>query len=129
MNFSFFSLIADSHYSNSFEPMSLEANQTYILYANDGTRRVDVARPGEYVFYNLLFSCASFFDLLSPSRILLIETNWTYFYHSSYVKIKRQSFPVNDLIGHEYGTVFEAKGKHLYPTDEPLDVVDEAESI
>ena len=30
------------------------------------------------------------------------------------MKIKRQSFPVNDLIGHEYGTVFEAKGKHRY---------------
>ncbi|KAK8790904.1 hypothetical protein WA158_005535 [Blastocystis sp. Blastoise] len=71
--------------------MSLKEGEAYILYANDGMRRVDVARPGDYV------------------------------------KIRRQSFPVTDLIGHEYGTVFEAQGKHLVPTNEPLEVVDETE--
>ena len=47
--------------------------------------------------------------------------------HSREVKLHRKHYPVSDLIGHPYGTVFEVQGRHLVPVDEPLIPVDVAD--
>ena len=43
------------------------------------------------------------------------------------IKLQRKHYPIADLLGHRYGTVFEVQGKHLVPVDEPLIPVDVAD--
>ena len=45
------------------------------------------------------------------------------------VKLHRKHYPVSDLIGHPYGTVFEVQGRHLVPVDSPLLPIDDADGI
>ena len=47
----------------------------------------------------------------------------------SEIKLHRKHFPMSDLIGHPYGTVFEVTGKHLVPVDEPLIPVDVVDGV
>ena len=47
----------------------------------------------------------------------------------SEIKLQRKHYPIADLVGHRYGTVFEVQGKHLVPVNEPLIPVDVADGL
>lgn len=81
---------------------TLQEGYQFFLYVNDGTRRYG---------YALKNGC--------------VETkSWL---RNREIKIQRKHYPISDLVGHPFGTVFEIKGRHLVPVDQPLIAVDVAD--